>query len=334
MQQESINLVWDALLGELEAESDAIDYRPYLGKYVANFGPFDDGEFTVLVQDSRLAIDVPGQAVYELEDPDEEGVWVFAISDTIAVSFERNDTGDVTMLKLYQSGLTFELPPVGVEVPVEIPLDELQKYLGSYRSEEFDVKVVIQNNRLAIDMPGQMVFELYPPDEEGKWVFRAADEIAVEFNESDAGVESMTRYEAGQALEFDMPRLDVASEPLPTVADILALRDTDSRKAAREELGTYLMTGTTWVPQSGVEGTISTSPGSIERAQTWITAGLAASGRRSTATGRGARSLGGSKSCMASVSSRQCRYPTTGAISSTPSACSIRPSWTAGRSMS
>lgn len=97
------------------------------------------------------------------------------------------------------------------------PLDELQKYLGSYRHEEgnFDVKVVIQNNHLAIDVPGQRVFGLYPPDEEGKWVVRAIDEMAVGFNESDAGVESMTRYRAGQ--EFNMPRLDVASEPLPTV---------------------------------------------------------------------------------------------------------------------
>ena len=77
------------------------------------------------------------------------------------------------------------------------------------------MKVVIQNNRLAIDVPGQRVFELYPPDEEGKWAFRAIDEIAVGFNESDAGVESMTRYQAGQ--EVIIPRLDVASEPLPTV---------------------------------------------------------------------------------------------------------------------
>ena len=265
LQQESINMVWDALVGELEAEGDAIDYRPYLGEYVANFGPFSDVEFTVLVQNDRLAVDVPGQTVYELKDPDEEGMWYFAISDTIAVSFERNDAGDVTILKQYQSGLTFELPRVGVEVPVEIPLDELQRYLGSYRSESLnvDVKVVIQNNRLAIDVPGRMVLELYPPDEEARWVFRVNDEWAVEFNESDAGVESMTRYEGDD--EFNMPRLDVASEPLPTVDDILALRDTDSRKIAREGLGTYLMTGTIWVPQSGVEGTLSTYVSGIDR---------------------------------------------------------------------
>ena len=103
----------------------------------------------------------------------------------------------------------------------------------------------------------------HTPDEEAKWVFRATDGIVVEFNESEAGVESMTMYQAGQ--EFNMPRIDVASEPLPTVDDILALRDTDSRKVAREEIGTYLMTGTIWVPQSGVEGTISTYVSGINR---------------------------------------------------------------------
>ena len=263
LQQESINMVWDTLLGEPAAGEGDADYEPYLGKYVANFGPFKDAEFTILVQNNRLAVDVPGQTVYELKDPDEEGMWDFVVSDTIAVSFERNDAGDVTVLKQYQSGLTFELPRVGVEVQAEIPLDELQKYLGSYRAENVDVKVVIQNNRLAVDVPGQMVFELYPPDDEGRWVFRATDEIAVEFNESDAGVESVTRYHAGQ--ELVMPRLDVASEPLPTVEDILALRDTDGRKVARAEIGTYLMTGTIRALQSGVQGTISTYVSGVDR---------------------------------------------------------------------
>ena len=265
LQQESINMVWDTLLGEPVAESETIDYRPYFGRYVANFGPFRDVEFTILVQNNRLAVDVPGQTVYELKDPDEEGMWYFAVSDTIAVSFERNAAGDVTALKQHQSGLTFELPRVGVEVQVEIPLDELQVYLGTYHSEDLDtdVKVVIQNNRLAVNVPGQMVFELYPPDDDAKWVFRATDEVAVEFDESDSGVESMTMYQAGQ--EFNMPRLDVASEPLPTLDDILALRDTDSQKVARAEIGTYLMTGTTWVPQSGVQGTVSTYVSGVDQ---------------------------------------------------------------------
>ena len=267
LQQLSINMVWEALLGEWK-DTDATDtteeYEPYLGKYIANFGQFEDTEFTVLIQNDRLAVDIPGQQIFELKDPDEEGKWYFMISDEIALSFERDDTGNVTAMKLYQAGLTFEVPREGVEVAPEIPLEELQKYLGSYHSEELGVtaEVLIQNNRLAVDWPGEMVYELYPPNEEGIWVFRISEDFTLRFNETpDGRIESLTYYQADE--EFLMPRVE--GELLPTVEEVLALRETDSRKAAIEEMGTYRITGTIRSPQSGVEGTFSTYVSGIER---------------------------------------------------------------------
>jgi len=267
LQQLSINMVWEALLGEWEEADSADDtneYEPYIGEYVANFGQFEDVEFTVLVQNDRLAVDVPGQQVFELKDPDEEGKWYFAITDTIAVSFDCDDDGNVIGMKLHQAGYTFELPRKGVEIAAEIPLEELQKYLGSYHSEELGVtaKVLIQNNRLAVDWPGEMVYELYPPDEEGIWVFRVSDRFKLRFNETaDGQVESLTYYQDDE--EFLMPRVEGTS--LPTVEELLALRETDSRKAALNEMGTYRITGTIRSPQSGVEGTFSMYVSGIER---------------------------------------------------------------------
>jgi len=251
----SINMVWEAVLGEWE-ETDSAVYEPYIGEYVANFAPFEDMEFTVLVQNNRLAVDVPGQQVYELRDPDEEGKWYFVITDTIAVSFDQDDDGNVIVLKLHQAGFTFEILRKGVEIAAEIPLEELQKYLGSYYSEELGVtvEVLIQNNRLAIDWPGEMVYELYPPDEEGIWVFRFYDGFTLRFNETEDGqVESLTYYQAGA--EFLMPQVEGTS--LPTVEEIQALRQTDSRKAAWDQMGTYRIDGTFHSLQSGVEGTLS-----------------------------------------------------------------------------
>jgi CubicO group peptidase (beta-lactamase class C family) len=256
LQQLSVNMVWEALLGKW-IEADVTRYEPYIGKYIANFGQFRDAEFTVLVQDGRLAIDIPGQQVFELKEPDEEGKWYFLISAEIAVSFESDDAGNIVSMRLYQAGLTFELPKKGVEAKPDIPLDELQKYLGSYRSEGLDttVKVVIQNDRLAVDWPGQMVFELYPPDEHGIWVFRISPALTLRFNETPEGqVESLTFYQSGE--EFTMTRVE--GDLLPTVEDILALRQTGSRTAAIEEMGDYRITGTIRSPQSGVEGTFST----------------------------------------------------------------------------
>ena len=256
---QSTNMVWEALLGEWE-DTDAADkievYEPYIGEYIANFGQLKDVEFTVLVQNDRLAIDIPDQQVYELKEPDEEGKWYFAISDTIAVSFDRDGEGNVIGMKMYQAGYVFELPRKGIEIAPEIDLEELQKYLGSYHSEELGVtvEVLIQNNRLAVDWPGEMVYELYPPNEERIWVFRVSNDFTLRFNEAEDGqIESLTYYQAGK--EYLMPWVE--GESLPTVEDILALRETDSRKAALNEMGNYRITGTIYSPQSGVEGTFS-----------------------------------------------------------------------------
>jgi hypothetical protein len=253
-----INMVWDTLLGDKPIDSGLIeDYEPYIGNYIANFGQFMDEIFTVLVQNDRLAVDVPGQQVFELKEPDEEGKWYFAVSNEIAVSFERDDNDNIIGMKMYQAGMTFDLPKEGVEIAPEIPLDELQKYLGSYRSEELKVtvEVLIQNNRLALDVPGQMIYELYPPDDDGMWVFRVTPDIKVRFNETPGGqVDSLTMYQGG--MEFVMPQTE--SKSLPTVAEIMTLRDAEGNEAALEAMGNYRIDSTIYSAQSGVKGTIST----------------------------------------------------------------------------
>ena len=253
----AVNVVWDTLLGEEPTDAGATeDYEPYVGKYIANFGQFKNTVFTVLVQNNRLAIDVPDQQVFELKEPDEEGKWYFVISNEVAVSFESDENDNVIGMKMYQAGMTFDLPREGVEIAPEIPLDELQKYLGSYRFEELQVtvEVLIQNNRLAIDVPGQMVFELYPPDENDRWVFRATPDIGVSFNETaSAQVDSLTMYQAGQ--EFLLPQIE--SKSLPTVAEIMALRDAEGNEAALAAMGNYRIDSTVYSAQSGVRGTVS-----------------------------------------------------------------------------
>jgi len=254
----AVNIVWNTLLGEEPADDGATeDYEPYIGNYIANFGLFKDEIFTVLVQNGRLVIDIPGQQVFELKEPDEEGKWYFVISNEIAVSFERDENDNIIAMYMYQEGWTFDLPREGVEIAPEIPLDKLQKYLGSYRFEELQltVEVLIQNNRLAINVPGDMVYELYPPDENDRWVFRVTpDIISVSFNETPAGqVDSLTLYQAGQ--EFTLPQIE--SKSLPTVAEIMALRDTEGNEAALEAMGNYRIDSTVYSVQSGVNGTVS-----------------------------------------------------------------------------
>ncbi|MBU0755712.1 MAG: serine hydrolase, partial [Planctomycetes bacterium] len=138
MQQISVNMVWEALLGEVEETEESLDYSPYLGNYIANFGQFVDREYEVIVKDGRLAVDVPNQRIYKLKNPDEQGRWFFALTDQIAVSFVRNEEGEVVAMKQYQSGMELELPRAGVEIPPEVPLERIRKYLGNYRSESLN----------------------------------------------------------------------------------------------------------------------------------------------------------------------------------------------------
>ena len=74
--------------------------------------------------------------LYELKPPDEDGKWYFTLTNQIAVSFDINEDGGVTGMRMYQAGMTFEMPREGVEIAPDIPLSELQKYLGKFYNEE------------------------------------------------------------------------------------------------------------------------------------------------------------------------------------------------------
>jgi CubicO group peptidase (beta-lactamase class C family) len=172
-------------------------YAHYLGSYTANFGPFRNTEFTVTVQNGRLAVDIPNQLVFELNEPDEEGLFHFKIMDQIAISFITDDSGNVTSMLLHDSGTVNELTK-GIPTQEEVYPEDMGKYVGSYQTEEPNVtmSVVILNDRLALDLPGQpTALELYPPDDGGRWYLRINPAIAVSFNETlDGNVMGLNLY--------------------------------------------------------------------------------------------------------------------------------------------
>jgi len=264
MQATANAAVFDALLRDPATDDGKdIDFAPYLGRYIADFGPFSDDHFTVLVQNGNLAVDVPQQMVYELKPPDEQGRWTFAITDQIAVSFERDDKGEIIALNMHQGGLTFELPREGVEIEPEVALSEVREYLGKYHDERLDadIEVLIHNGRLAADVPGQMIYELHTPDElDGRWIFRATDKLWIEFNRSDDGaIESLTLTEHGQP--YELPRVggpaDDEVADLPTLEAILALHNTAHGTANLDNLETYIATGSVRFVHQGIDGAVT-----------------------------------------------------------------------------
>ncbi len=259
LQQLSISLVFDALLGtwnETDTPLDMTEVQPYLGKY--HFEPLKS-EVTVLIQNGKLAVDVPGQIIYELKPPDKDGKRYFAVTDQIAASFERDANGKVNVMKMYQSGLEFELPREGYTFPIELTQDEAAKYLGTYHSEvlKMDPKVLLRNGRLAIDVPKQMIYDLHLPDADGKWAFRAKKSITVKFNHDEQDkVNSLTMFQDGNV--FEMKRTAAEAEStLPSLDEILALQMNGNGTKHLSAIQTIRMRGTVRFVHLGISGSIT-----------------------------------------------------------------------------
>lgn len=263
LQRTSREIIWDALLGGEAAETEAIDSPPLrdepeevVGTYIANFAAFHDAPFVVKMQNGRLAVDVPGQTVYELLPETAEGKHPFAlVPDQIQVAFERDEAGEVFMMKMFQAGLTFELPREGIVLPPDGTEEDFAPYLGSYRDPAIgDVFTIVNDHgRLACDYPGQMVYDLRLPDEDGRWVFRVSDALAISFNRDGEEVESITFHERGTTRIC--PRVEGGEPLLPSADEIIALRRGREQSARLGELGSLELTARVRFVSAGIEGT-------------------------------------------------------------------------------
>ena len=268
MQEASKSMVWRSLL--LDADSEEViesdELEQYIGSYTANFASFKNAIMEVTAKDGTLFINVPGQMDYELTPPAEgDEKWPFKMTDAIAVSFHSDDTGDINLMKMYQGGITFEIPRDGTSLPSGPLKDsEVRHLLGTYEQTNEIVnsrvdEIKLDNGWLVIDIPKQMAFKLLPPDDDGKWVFRDIDGLALSFTVTgDGSVDELIIYQSG--MEFPGKRVGEAPtgtdddvEPLPTLEEIIALRDAHGNS----QLGpgeAWKIQGELIVPPSGVEG--------------------------------------------------------------------------------
>jgi hypothetical protein len=177
--------------------------KPYVGTFIANFANFKNEEFTVLVRNGRLSLDIPSQMTFELMEPDEEGMWAFAVApEQVKVSFVRDDSV-VTALKLHQGGKTFQVPRAGTEQARilaetrEVSPEQMQSLVGTYYDEfnQADVVVFLKDDVLSIKAPADLEFQLEPASEVGRWLVRQSPGMSVTFERDSTGsVVSMTRH--------------------------------------------------------------------------------------------------------------------------------------------
>ena len=264
MREPAIAIVFDALLDGWDEEvaedslpMEEVNLEEYAGFYLANFDSFRDERFEVQIDDGSLALHIPSQQLFALKSPNVEGKWSFAISDQINVSFQRNLDGLITGLTVHQGGFAFDVPREDVQVEPEVPLEELEKFVGDYRSEGSGrpCKIIIKHDRLFFDS-GQELMPLHAPDADGHTSMRGRKDFGATFNfDAEGKVEAFVLHGSKDRL---MTRVsDVSEAELPTVADVLALRETDKRIAAMNSAGGMKATGEIWIAQAGVRGSLT-----------------------------------------------------------------------------
>ena len=74
-------------------------YRSYVGEYINFSGTV---VFKAFVKDGKLVFEYRGKDIIELKPPDKTGRWYFAQDPNAAVSFGKDDKGNIKTLKLFQ----------------------------------------------------------------------------------------------------------------------------------------------------------------------------------------------------------------------------------------
>lgn len=196
------------------AEAVPAEYEAYVGTYIANFGQFRNEGFEVLVKDGKLALDVPSQMTFQLLDPDQEGRWKFAIAPQVAVTFPRDDEGNVNLMRMHQGGTTFDIPRKGTALAAEmaklptVAPEAVSAFLGTYHDPEADadLEVFLEEGVLAVKTPQGLVFHLVPTEESNRWQVKELPIATLTFDSDESGtIVSMTRHIGEETLV--MPRV-------------------------------------------------------------------------------------------------------------------------------
>ncbi|MGD9692403.1 MAG: serine hydrolase domain-containing protein [Phycisphaerales bacterium] len=194
-------------------------FRPMIGTYVANFATYRNEEFRVLMKNGGLALDIPSQMVFELIEPGADEVekrWKFAIApDAVNVTFEQQEDGVFDLLKVHQSGATFNVPRKGTRLAEEaaklatVDPEKVKLLLGAYFHPEANanVTVLLEDDVLCLRAPQGVTFHFVPPEDGVSWTLKEAPGLTLTFEFDEQGrVVSMTRHVGEAKLVMERQR--------------------------------------------------------------------------------------------------------------------------------
>ena len=261
------SMVLDALLADASDDQTLAEVDPNIALYAGTYeAPMFGKAIAVTLQNGDLFIEIPGQGVFQLSKPHDDGRRHLLVNPQLEWEFRFDDEDTLTHLVLHQQGLKFEYPRTGVAITPPVPIAELAPYLGVYDAGAFKLTVLVQNQRLAIDVPTETTYELLAPEagfgvdnDNDVWTFAPTDRLTVRFVHDDEDPGDISSLELrGGARPVVATRVETSDEPLPAVADVM--------KQVHDAIGAgdwdwsrgMKVVGAVEVPQQGLTGTITT----------------------------------------------------------------------------
>lgn len=161
-------------------------YQPYVGEYQSELD-----NVKVHVQNGSLALDIPGKPTFELNDPDEDGLWFFKLTNLASVSFEEGVSGKAVSMTVHSSSKLSKKPAHdSVVEKIDAPEDYLA-YLGKYPVPMGNKELTVdyRNNSLVLYETEEEIVRLEDSGVEGKWIGDVGRKSRVEisFDLNDAG---------------------------------------------------------------------------------------------------------------------------------------------------
>lgn len=182
--------------------------QPLLGIYVPESGPMVGRKIEVLMYNNNLAVDVPGQMLFELSEANEEGWRHMLFEPRAKLKFEQKEGAQATALLFLAPGATeAERVPryvAGKEEEVAALDAKFHRYFGVYWDEEGQAEVRFHEHegKLAVTHPQvPMPLTFRGPDEDGFWTMELNPQVRIRFEDNDMG--EVDRYDvhvAGQVV--------------------------------------------------------------------------------------------------------------------------------------
>ncbi len=248
LQQASLEIVWESLLGDLASKTEAPAAKPLSAEAMAPYlGEYHVGGLnvtaTVRIEKERLGIDIPGQRFYVLKWPDAAGRWAFEVPVPIAVEFKTPVDGVAPSLMIRQGHGARLTRTSKAAVKADAGEDspepgqawselQLKPFLGTYHLPQANQTwtIQMQGDELAVLLPGQPPHPLHWPEADGRW------KIKVDPNQSLAFVRA--KDGAVTAMDFQRMVLTEAKRVTAVPAGAMTIDKLFEKRAASGALET------------------------------------------------------------------------------------------------